>query len=223
MFWDQGEAAAPALVHRCIESWRLKNPDWEIKVLDLDEASGYVSRDKTLLVQHYSDLLRLKLLSVHGGVWVDATALCSLSLDSWLDLNRGSCFIRSDYPDRLLENWFIAAGPSHPLIEAWLKSALQYWDYVATNRHYFVHHYIFDWLVSTKNEMASHWTTSQKLPIAPARMLRIAMRAGDAADAEKDNATFALRSQSTPMHKLDWRIPDGASILDYFLSRAKHD
>src|ERR1700691_1037199 len=85
--WFQGLDQAPAVVRKCHESWVARNPGWRVVMLDdttlgafasVDYAAGNISR---LSRQHKSDLLRLDLISHHGGVWVDATCFCVQPLD----------------------------------------------------------------------------------------------------------------------------------------------
>ena len=81
MFWMQGEDNAPELVQQCIRTWRVHNPDWNVVVLDEESMNAHVDlppflRSRSdLSTQTISDILRLKLLAEHGGVWVDATCL----------------------------------------------------------------------------------------------------------------------------------------------------
>lgn len=44
LFWSQGIASAPPLVATCVESWREKNPDWGIRLLDESSAEPYLRR-----------------------------------------------------------------------------------------------------------------------------------------------------------------------------------
>jgi hypothetical protein len=68
-------------------------------------------RRKDLNVQKISALLRSALLSKYGGVWTDATVVCTKPLSEWLEAYYGSRFFafRTPGPDRLMSNWFIAA------------------------------------------------------------------------------------------------------------------
>ena len=41
--WFQGEAAAPEIVTRCINTWREKNPDFKLVFLSEDNIFDYIS------------------------------------------------------------------------------------------------------------------------------------------------------------------------------------
>ena len=79
MFWRQGWDVAPELVRRCLRSWEYHNPGWTIRALDAETLPAYVdlsdfsaASERDFTVQTLSDLLRLGLMSTHGGVWADA-------------------------------------------------------------------------------------------------------------------------------------------------------
>ena len=84
LFWDQGWDQAPELVQRCARSWERWNPDYVVRRLtrhdlreQLPEFFSRFGRLKSLLmrrsitIQALSDLLRIRLLDCHGGIWAD--------------------------------------------------------------------------------------------------------------------------------------------------------
>ncbi len=127
MYWHQGEAAAPPLVAKCIQSWRDFNPDWQIRVLDADSVSGVISLDQSvdmsradIGIQHKADLIRISLLAEHGGVWADASIYCAKPLNDWLPaaLQSGFFAFSNLRRDCLLSNWFLASVAGNPLVVA---------------------------------------------------------------------------------------------------------
>ncbi|MBK8618590.1 MAG: hypothetical protein IPN96_16085 [Anaerolineales bacterium] len=116
IFWSQGVSQAPFIVRKCINSWKEKNPDWEIFVLNKDNLSKYIHLDlpsgkfEKLPLAKQSNLIRLQLLSEYGGVWADATTFCMKPLNDWIDDYASSGFFAfyRPGPDRLLSNWFLA-------------------------------------------------------------------------------------------------------------------
>ncbi|MBM9458384.1 hypothetical protein JK386_00530 [Nocardioides sp. zg-536] len=133
ILWFQGEAAAPRLVRRCIDSWRTQNPTWDVVVLDRNSLSEYVELpawcSSKLGAAHLSDLVRLRLLEAHGGVWADATTYCSWPLDSWLPGAYAGGFFAFAWPDPgyELSNWFLAADPGEPLLTNTRELLEAYW------------------------------------------------------------------------------------------------
>lgn len=124
IYWDAGLENSPKLIRACVKSWRLRNPGWTIRTIDKRTVSDWVSmediesRHPKLTIQAYSDILRWRLLSKHGGVWADATLYCVKPLDSWLMSEmtpRGFFVFRSPEP-YLYHSWFIAGNPLNTIV-----------------------------------------------------------------------------------------------------------
>jgi hypothetical protein len=125
--WMQGLDAMPPVVRHCLHSWRGRNKDWEVIVLDERNVWDYVDRQDLSVPQLlgsspqvYANAIRLMLLARHGGVWADATTWCSVPLTHWMLALPGMFFAFSDpAPDRMLSNWFLAALPGSYLPARW--------------------------------------------------------------------------------------------------------
>src|SRR5687768_7916817 len=79
IFWRQGAAAAPEMVKYCIHSWRTRNRGWDVRVIDENDLLQFIDMGGlpgSMGVHHYADVLRVRLLDEHGGVWADATTFC---------------------------------------------------------------------------------------------------------------------------------------------------
>ena len=134
IYWHQGTSNTPFLVKECMNSWRVRNPSWEIRLLDKGSLGCFVDMSEyenrsDIGLQMYTDLARLKLLSKYGGVWVDASLFCITSLDDWLfdEINNGFFVFASDRTDRLITNWFIAASPDNEFVNGWLAELEWFW------------------------------------------------------------------------------------------------
>ena len=85
--WLQGEAHMPEVVKLCIRSLRKNAPEGvSVVVLTGENIGSYVTfpdyvyhnlKSGKLTLTHFSDLLRMKLLSTYGGLWVDSTVFVS--------------------------------------------------------------------------------------------------------------------------------------------------
>lgn len=137
MYWHQGFAEAPVIVKRCVEHWKKLHPDWSIKLLDQYNVVEYIdpppiSNQKLgrLSLPHQSDLIRTQLLIRYGGVWVDPTAYCLKSLDSWLPeyLTSGLFMFHKPGRDRVVANWFIVSEARNILLSRLLESLSSYWN-----------------------------------------------------------------------------------------------
>ena len=133
LYWDEGIEFAPNVVKICIESWKSKNPGWNVISLSNKNLTQWVSWDELLPqvampIQKRSNLLRLALLLRHGGVWADSTLLCLKPLDLWLPMTIPGGFAcpRKANPDRLFGTYFIAAHPNSEFLTKWRKLYLSY-------------------------------------------------------------------------------------------------
>lgn len=134
MYWEQGEEQAPFLVKKCIASWKIENPDWEVIVLDRVSLENYIDISvhgdiwSTLPVEKVSNLIRMILLDQYGGVWADATAFCVKPLTSWLFQTNHLGFFVFNRPGktRLISNWFIASEPNNLLLSSLLNKYIAF-------------------------------------------------------------------------------------------------
>lgn len=155
--WLQGMDEAPELVHACLASLR-SLPDAEIVVVDKDNYREYVEFPEYVLEKYHkgwipyatmSDMLRLALLSRHGGVWIDSTVLATYSerhkvfwdkiLNSEFYLYR---YFRNGRVNGI-STWFIAAKANNPIINETLQLMYAYWkDYDCLVEYYLIHLFI---------------------------------------------------------------------------------
>ena len=124
MLWLQGFENAPDIVQVCLRSWKTRNPTWRVVELNEENLSEYIDsaslatlKSLDIKPQKLANLIRLYLISTHGGVWVDSTCFCCQPLDSWLPgyMESGFFAFRNPGPDRILANWFLAASKGNAL------------------------------------------------------------------------------------------------------------
>jgi len=99
-------------------------------------------------------------------------------------------------PDRLLSSWFLAAVPGNKLIRAWERLLRAYWSRRKTPVHYYVIHYLFEWMLMREPEMARRWAAIPSLSADPPHALMQRLR--------RDPADFGDLG-AAPVHKLNWR------------------
>ena len=82
IFWWQGLDSAPYIVKKCVQSITKFYPDCIIHIIDRINLSDFIEIDSKIMdkVQagiisytHFSDIVRMKLLSKYGGTWMDST------------------------------------------------------------------------------------------------------------------------------------------------------
>lgn len=152
VIWSFWEGQPPDVVLRCFESIRVHNSARSFIVLSqatlpkfLDEAVDYPlfhGRRGTPAdfskVQYLADWVRLTLLEKYGGIWLDASVICTSAVDNWI-VERDEIVYDSDeeheepkinkkminmFPmhanGNVHGNWAMAAlEPGNPVVKAW--------------------------------------------------------------------------------------------------------
>lgn len=217
IFWDRGDAAAPPVVRACIDSWRRENPGWEVTVLDNATLTSQVEMSRPqgrMTVQAYSDLVRLRLLRRHGGVWVDATVFCVRPLDHWLPPVARHGFFAFLWTEadkwfvlpnvhRIMTSWFLASEPEGAVISAWEARSAAYWENRDTPHDYYWVHLILEYLILTDRRMRRAFAAMPKLGAYGAHVVHDYVH--KARDREATRA--ALASGALPVQKLRWNWP----------------
>lgn len=156
--WLQGIDQAPRIVQICYKSMLNNLPHKEIILVTGENFSKYVDMPEYVLNKwyqgkitdtHFTDLLRLELLTKYGGTWIDATVFCSFqekSIPNYMfesDLfffqqlkpgKDGHCL----YPS----SWFITSKPNNYILEATKYLLYDYWKNNDKLNDYFLLHYI---------------------------------------------------------------------------------
>ena len=229
IYWDKGETAAPPLVQRCIRSWRENNPDWDIVVLDKTTHLDWIDMPDlpaTISPNHYANVVRMRLLATHGGVWTDATTFCSQALEDWLPVLAQNGFFAFSWlsdsraffgpgPKRTIANWFLASAQDGVIIEAWDRLTRQYWDGRAKATHYFWHNDAFEWLLRSDSKVRQAWEQTPKLSAVAPHLAWHFLQTG------RDEAAVraALATGSIPIHKLSWRMTDSPDEIEALIDR----
>eukprot|EP00929_Paragymnodinium_shiwhaense_P008590 TRINITY_DN112549_c0_g1_i1.p1 TRINITY_DN112549_c0_g1~~TRINITY_DN112549_c0_g1_i1.p1 ORF type:complete len:304 (-),score=26.34 TRINITY_DN112549_c0_g1_i1:16-927(-) len=124
----------------------LHNPSWRVILLDRASCCQYVETADLpeffveLPINVAADALRLALLHRHGGVYVDVGVICQEALDDWLMPDLSTKHVAAFYYEAFgkeecrnsvgdyVENWFLASHRQHPLILAWQRAFLRFWQ-----------------------------------------------------------------------------------------------
>jgi hypothetical protein len=223
MYWGQGWDSAPEVCRLSLDSWRRWNPRHEVHPLDAAGAAALLGPPGADLAPFpervRANLLRLRLLARFGGVWADATVVCSAPLDAWLPLltQRSGCFLFAvPQTEKLIGTWFIAGNGHSPLLALWgeLFAALlaRFAREGRTLPFYFVIHRSFVVLLRHHAEAAAEWARCPRVaaqgPLALGNLLDLERRRGAAQDrplsASEEQRAAALLARF-PLHKLSWK------------------
>jgi hypothetical protein len=155
--WLQGIDNAPLLVQRCYESIQKNLQEKDIIVITADNFSKYVSFPDYIIEKwnkgiitntHFSDLLRLELLIRYGGIWLDATVLCT-SGDVPHSMFHSHLFLYQTLKPGsnghcvTISSWLIYARSNNKLLLATRKLLYEYWIKNNAMVDYYLFHIFF--------------------------------------------------------------------------------
>lgn len=156
LFWWQGEEAMPEIVKRCYASVKECVKDWEIVLLteknyrDYAEFPDYImdKLQKGITLTHFSDLLRLELLIRYGGLWMDATVLCTSGDIPKSILNSDLFVFRPQKPGAdgkatSMSSWLMWAKSNNHILMTTQVLLYNYWKKNNSLSEYFLlHHFM---------------------------------------------------------------------------------
>ena len=164
--WLQGMEQAPEVVKKCYSSMKRNMPDKEIVVITDDNYGDYVQFPDYIMEKyekgiiskvHFSDLLRIELLSKYGGTWLDGTVYCSgpvkqkYMLDSDLFLYQ-NLKPGADGQCSVISSWLMTASSNNKIILLTRALLHRYWSKYNYAVDYFILHYFFQMAIETYSE-----------------------------------------------------------------------
>lgn len=168
ILWFQGFDKAPEIVKMCVNSWKYYNPDWDIVLIDNNNLKNYVNLDNYVINLNktaLSDVVRILLLKLHGGLWVDSTTFCNKPLNDWLPkyINEGFFAFDKPGPNRLISSWFLYSDKNNYIINKWSNKTLEYCTIHDKPHTYFWFHYLFGDLYKSDIMFKKMWDNVPKL------------------------------------------------------------
>lgn len=216
--WMQGLENAPELVQRCVVSIQDNLPERDIVLITEENYSQYVEFPEHVMNKfakgiisptHFSDLLRLELLTRHGGTWIDSTVYCtspeipSYMLDSDLFVFQGLKPI--DGHVMQISSWFITSETHNELLELTKYLLYKYWEKYDYMKDYFIFHLMFQLAIETYPEKWKEvFPASNTLP-----HILLLNLFEDFNQTWWDNLLL-----TTPFHKLTYKFDESETIKD---------
>jgi hypothetical protein len=179
-YWAQGEDAAPDLVRACLRSVRRYAGRRDVVFLDEASRSQYATipdyivkkRDTNkMTLTHFSNILRLELLSRYGGTWMDATVLLTAPIPDFVEHAPFFVFQRAHDPI-VLSTWFMHAVSSHPLVESTKSALLNYWVSNDALADYNMFHHLFEANIVLYPELQRLWNETPYCSAYPTNALQ---------------------------------------------------
>ncbi len=148
--WLQGLENAPELVKCSYNSLKQNLCDREIIVLTEKNLNDYVNipdyimrklNTNIITKTHFSDILRLELLTKYGGTWIDATVFCSGKEIPDYMLGQDLFIFQTLKPGRdghasTISSWYINSSTNNPILMVTKELLYEYWK---------THNYLIDY------------------------------------------------------------------------------
>lgn len=113
-----------------LETWKTNNPSWNVICLTRDTVKDYIDVPDWVKDNEWREVnyVRLAVLGIYGGVWVDPGVVCMMPLDQWLyDLMQPTGFwmYHNDDSSSSATSWFIASQRQSMMIQWWLQETIR--------------------------------------------------------------------------------------------------
>lgn len=211
--WLQGLENAPKLVQVCVDSIRKNHPNRKVVVLTDENIAEYVSVPEYVLRKyqqgcmtrtHYSDIIRLLLLSQYGGVWMDSTILMTGSLPEYIEQSSFFAYhSATELAHVCCATGFMAACAHHPIVEDTLQILLEYWKHETKLVSYSVIHLLIYMATHDINDAnRQYWKEVPLYYYTECEKLRIAL------DEPYDDASFFEIQRVSSIHKLTYKFDE---------------
>ena len=213
-YWHQGLEDAPLIIKKCLDSVKKYHPDYDIRVVTFDTIKDYVQipqkyydllEQKNYSIAHFSDVLRLYLLSQYGGVWIDSTIYLTGRIPE--DILNADFFAfqkdpKTDNFEDKMTCFFITSKQNGMWVNL-IKSAIEsYW----LNNNYLIHYFIFEHIVTmisnSNKELQTSWNNM------PYYSADITGKLQDIMFEQYDKSTSDEIKALTNIHKLTYKNVD---------------
>ena len=221
VYWDSGFSAAPDVVRFChSELTRLHSRGGVVSLDDslvgaLAQVPPTVATRARSAPNKYADILRLDLLSRHGGIWVDATCLAVADLRHIVpDLLPSGFFAFRREDDRVC-NWFLACSPANRVVSMMREALSRFWETHTAARQYFVFHDIFEILTHLDPDFGAIWNNAPRITARDPHMLQHAMH--EPHDSERLGRLLRVCFVHKLTHKYPLAVLESDSNLDQLI------
>lgn len=157
IFWWQGYENAPVLVKKCLDSIKTHANGAETVLITKENFSKYTNfppfileklNSKKITLTHFSDILRMDLLSKHGGLWLDATIFVSRDIPpEYFSMPYFSIHYKTSTSKIARGRWtgFCQGAKQGSLIHSFCNDVfLSYWEKYDKLIDYFLIDYVMD-------------------------------------------------------------------------------
>jgi hypothetical protein len=180
--WLQGLENAPQLVKACIASIK-RHVSKKVILITADNFAEFVNipehilqkwKDGKISKTHFSDVLRISLLSLYGGCWIDSTVYLMDTVPQFMRSNPLFCFNISKYGAefKIACSWWISSEERQPIIVETRNVLYEYWKHENRQIDYFLFHKIFKKIIERQDEYKAVWNTKPYVETGHTHILR---------------------------------------------------
>ncbi|MEY8483380.1 capsular polysaccharide synthesis protein [Lachnospiraceae bacterium 48-21] len=211
LLWLQGMEAAPKIVKMCIHSIeKASGKRDQIFLLDQNNIFDYIDlpeyivkkwKDGIISHTHFSDIVRVRLLNIYGGIWIDSTVyFTGRRLPDYI--KKGSLFMLSRWLDwkscpepKIMASWLISSQPENKMLMILEGLLNEYWKKEEKLADYFLMHIFFSIIAFF---LPDEWEKVEKVFRDPAQLLMGEL------DCAYDKSRFEYIKEVTDFHKLSY-------------------
>lgn len=229
--WFQGIEKAPELVKVCYNSVVKNYNDKQIIVLTEENYKQYVDIPEYILKKwekgyitfaHFSDILRIELLSKYGGLWLDSTIFTTKKSDLVFNDNIELFVFKQVDLDRknsltvVASNWLIYANKDNNIINLTKKLLYQYWKDYNHAINYNIFHIFFKFATEVYKD---EWDKVPTFNNISPHILQFEL------NDDFEEVRFNQIRGMSDFHKLNWRIKseNKNSYYNYIVDNYKKD
>ena len=229
--WFQGIEKAPELVKACYNSVVKNYNDKQIIVLTEENYKQYVDIPEYILKKwekgyitfaHFSDILRIELLSKYGGLWLDSTIFTTKKSDLVFNDNIELFVFKQVDLDRknsltvVASNWLIYANKDNNIINLTKKLLYQYWKDYNHAINYNIFHIFFKFATEVYKD---EWDKVPTFNNISPHILQFEL------NDDFEEVRFNQIRGMSDFHKLNWRIKseNKNSYYNYIVDNYKKD
>lgn len=201
MYWGQGFEMAPPIVRSCYNKMKMLHGDDLVELNDNNlenyvNIPDFIKFNENISMAHKSDIIRMLILTYHGGIWADATCYPSQNLLVHYSENFKDGFFAFRSNESMISNWFLCSEKGGYISKMILSSLLVYWKCHDKANDYFFFHHIFESLLLVDREFERSWLRVKRKYRSSS--LKMARKLGD----KYDKNNFLNVYESSAVHKL---------------------
>lgn len=214
IMWWQGYDQAPEIVKACINSVKKNNLNHEVILITKDNFQKYIDLPAYILkkvslgyisVTHLSDMIRVLLLYIYGGVWCDATILCDQPINNEVFKSEFYTIkVGATTKEPSHGNWttfFMSSRPNNMLMKKLVDYHFQFWKEHNEIIDYIMFDYLIRIILQNNNKIKRQ---VEMVPLNNQNVFKLDSYINTSYDS-KTKALIEKLEKNTYLFKLSWK------------------